>query len=778
MSMAVVYSAPLVAVGEDIEPGDALLFDDAERAYMLSTAAARAAKSGRRSTGIAQTAGNRRTGVIMLVTGPVPASLAPELGAGAEGWVRVSALGRLERIAIPSAADDVMGWVDASGRVTSLTPAVDAIRLATSDASAIRGRAITTATPLNGQAAAVWNAALNTHQPAWPAMPGEVGDAISFGAVPYTSLAAARAGIGSGMAFYNLFQAMGSLLDGSRGQRTYVPKGYFRIEKGVLPNDTLSISRSGHIMGFGTGGRFPSSVLVLDDGVKVVFESQADSPDGGRCDFIRVEAIGFYGAQNARVTKISAGVTVRTSAHFEYCSFIGFHGRGCEVDGSIGAGYFANYGEFNHCWFEDNTRDGFYIHGGNGNSWQLNTCVSVSNGRPQPALRALQVAAAGPTFVDVTAAFNDATTGNLQPFPTAEAIGDYFAVCHTDPFQKLVVSYIAAGGAVPGVGGLVAWEYWNGTAWVAFPTINDLTAAASGSAGATLQPTASFTNTIPSRADKRVYWEEPIDWATTTLNGTTGYWARSRITQVYSTNPILDQGWVHDGAGYFDSSFLGCAYINPQTEANACAYKVTGPTNRANFTGPYAELDQGPCLLTQNTVVSGGALNGVGIGKQHGGAMVLTNSNTCTPLRVPNNNAAGTTTIFSTLGHNSTSMYAYTWGKVGDAGFYAMGYDLASFTWQLRSTAANFLAYSLTSEGNATGPGFLQFPSGFLMSGNRIITMGAAPPTGVSTRASGLWLAGDIMFNSMGSTTTELLWRCSVSGVVGTPAGTWVAHNF
>lgn len=729
--MSVVYSAPIVGVSEEVQIGDVLIYNGT--GYVRSTAAVRLSLSGRRSTGVAITPGNSETGVTIAVTGPLPSQLTG-MQPGAESWVRTDANGRLERVPsfVPDPSDDIMGRVDTTGRVTALSPSL---------------------------------------KPGKPSLRGERGDAVSFGAIAYLTPQTARVGIGSADALQNLFDAMGDLTDTSRGAQVDIGEGCYRVEKNI------HVKRSGHIRGFGTGGRFAKTVLVFDDGCNLTLESQADSSDGGRCDRLRIEAVAFYGpgaSGGTRTTKITAGVVIHTSAYLTQCSFIGFHGRGCEVDGSIGAGYFANYGEFTDCWFEDNTRDGFYIHGGNGNSWQLNTPVSVTNGRPQPALKVFQVSAAGPTFVDVTAEFNDATTANLVPFPATEAIGDYLAICFDTPYQKLTFSYTAAGGSTPGVGGLVQWEYWNGTAWVAFPTLNDLTAAVSGSVGATRPPTAAFTNTIPSRADKRVYWEEPIDWAQMALNGTSGYWSRARVTTAYSTNPILDQGWVHDGAGFFDSSFLGCSYYNPQTEGNATAYKISGPTNRANLSGPYAELDQGPCLLTQNTCVVGGALNGVGLGKQHGGAMVLTNSNTITPLRVPNMNAAGTTTMFSTLGHNSTSMYSYTWGVVGDAGFYAMGYDAASFTWQLRSTAVNFLAYALTSEGNATGPGFMSFPSGFLMSGNRIMTMGAAAPTGPSVRTSGLWQPGDIVFNNCSSTTLEMCWRCSIAG----NPGTWQAHNY
>lgn len=51
---------------------------------------------------------------IAVATGPVPPSITG-LAPGLPSWVRVSALGRLERAASPAGVDDVVGWCDASG---------------------------------------------------------------------------------------------------------------------------------------------------------------------------------------------------------------------------------------------------------------------------------------------------------------------------------------------------------------------------------------------------------------------------------------------------------------------------------------------------------------------------------------------------------------------------------------------------------------------------------------------------------------------------------------
>jgi hypothetical protein len=145
-----------------------------------------------------------------------------------------------------------------------------------------------------------------------------------------------------------------------------------------------------------------------------------------------------------------------------------------------------------------------------------------------------QVAAGGPTFVDETADFNSAANADFQPFPTVEAANDYCAFGFALKFSKLIFDY--ANGTA-GVGGTVAWEYWNGTAWAALSGVTD--------------GTTSFTAAVGD--GKAVTWTAPSDWATTTLNGSAQlYYVRARVTGTYSTNPVLDQGFIAgQGTGNF-----------------------------------------------------------------------------------------------------------------------------------------------------------------------------------------------------------------------------------
>jgi hypothetical protein len=129
------------------------------------------------------------------------------------------------------------------------------------------------------------------------------------------------------------------------------------------------------------------------------------------------------------------------------------------------------------------------------------------------------------TFVDMTTEFNNATAANLIPFPATEAIEDYFAIGFGQPVARFV--FDNAGGT-QGVGGVVAWEYYDGTAWVAVAGLSD--------------GTSGFTTAV---ADGQVVtFTVPTDWEKVTLNAVEAYYLRARITTVYSTNPIYDQGFL------------------------------------------------------------------------------------------------------------------------------------------------------------------------------------------------------------------------------------------
>lgn len=129
-------------------------------------------------------------------------------------------------------------------------------------------------------------------------------------------------------------------------------------------------------------------------------------------------------------------------------------------------------------------------------------------------------------FVDETTDANDAGAADWTLFTATEAIGDYAAFGYTAVFAQIRFDYV---GGTAGVGGVVAWEYWDGSAWTALAGVVD--------------DTSSFTTAVADNLDVR--WTIPSDWAAKVINGSASlFWVRAKITTVYSTNPILDQGFI------------------------------------------------------------------------------------------------------------------------------------------------------------------------------------------------------------------------------------------
>jgi hypothetical protein len=139
--------------------------------------------------------------------------------------------------------------------------------------------------------------------------------------------------------------------------------------------------------------------------------------------------------------------------------------------------------------------------------------------------RVWQVDDSAGTFVEETPDANDTGDADWTLFPASEAVGDYAAFGFTSTFAQLKFDY--ANGTA-GIGGAVAWQYWNGTAWTSL-SVTD------GTTGFTAAAADGLT----------VTWTAPSDWATKAISsGESLYYVRAVISTVYTTNPILDQGFV------------------------------------------------------------------------------------------------------------------------------------------------------------------------------------------------------------------------------------------
>lgn len=159
---------------------------------------------------------------------------------------------------------------------------------------------------------------------------------------------------------------------------------------------------------------------------------------------------------------------------------------------------------------------------------------------------------AGPAFSDQTTDFNDAGAGDWVVFPATDAVGDYAAIGLSFPFNKLILTSV---GGTQGVGGVVVWEYWNGSAWTALSGVTD--------------GTTSFTAALG--AGQTVSWTVPGDWAAQVLNGSASlYYVRARITTTYTTNPAYSQGVLGGNNG---SIVWKCRPPMVKLYAQCCAFE-------------------------------------------------------------------------------------------------------------------------------------------------------------------------------------------------------------
>ncbi len=126
-------------------------------------------------------------------------------------------------------------------------------------------------------------------------------------------------------------------------------------------------------------------------------------------------------------------------------------------------------------------------------------------------------------YVDITTAFNNAATADIIPWPATEAAGDQMQVGWAVPFGGMSIIISTAG-----IGGTLSWKYWNGNAWVALQGVTDGTNGLTAAAG-------TYT----------VLWTVPTDWVKVSINGSAKlFWIVAEVVTLYSTNPILSQGFL------------------------------------------------------------------------------------------------------------------------------------------------------------------------------------------------------------------------------------------
>lgn len=130
------------------------------------------------------------------------------------------------------------------------------------------------------------------------------------------------------------------------------------------------------------------------------------------------------------------------------------------------------------------------------------------------------------TITEETRDANGSANADWTVFPSSESVDDYVAFGYTETFKQIKFDY--ANGTA-GLGGTVEWEYWDGDSWAALTGVTD--------------NTINFTAAVADSLT--VSWTIPSDWKTTNISSDEElYYVRARVTRTYSTNPILDQGYI------------------------------------------------------------------------------------------------------------------------------------------------------------------------------------------------------------------------------------------
>lgn len=132
----------------------------------------------------------------------------------------------------------------------------------------------------------------------------------------------------------------------------------------------------------------------------------------------------------------------------------------------------------------------------------------------------------GGLYVNDSADFNDAGADDVQPLPATPAVDDAFYLGADETFSRVDLNVSTAGSGT----WTVAYEYWDGSAFVALSSVTD--------------PTTGFS--AGGTGINSLTWDMPVDWAKNTVDGVLKYWMRVRVTAFTSvtTPALLAQGFV------------------------------------------------------------------------------------------------------------------------------------------------------------------------------------------------------------------------------------------
>jgi len=122
------------------------------------------------------------------------------------------------------------------------------------------------------------------------------------------------------------------------------------------------------------------------------------------------------------------------------------------------------------------------------------------------------------TYTDNTTEANSVRGTPFYAFASSVGTDDSLYVGGTYRFTGITISL-----STVGVGGVLTWEYYDGSSWTALSNVTEGTSSADD-----------------LNASGEVYWDLPSDWQETTVNSEEKFWIRARVTSAHSTSPKVN----------------------------------------------------------------------------------------------------------------------------------------------------------------------------------------------------------------------------------------------
>ena len=171
----------------------------------------------------------------------------------------------------------------------------------------------------------------------------------------------------------------------------------------------------------------------------------------------------------------------------------------------------------------------------------------------------------GGVFTDESTAANNDTTNDMTiTSATPVVVGDAYYFGATSPFSALQLKL-----STQGVGTwTIAWQYYNGTSWVALTFTQQEIAHF-------MEPIGTYVNT----------WTMPADWASTTVNAQAAYWIRARVAtwSVTTFAPKGERAYLGPSVVGFKSA--GVLQIGDENGVTYTGYTYDTATSLMTITG-------------------------------------------------------------------------------------------------------------------------------------------------------------------------------------------------